>query len=125
MVSSTIALIPPILTFSSEIFLISSTAANVLSSLVEFSNRTRINSLLSLATFDVISSGNISTGIFVPAKSLILTTFVTESICLYFSSSSNISLLDIFSTTTMENAPIWKSSVNISSPFNVSISLGK
>ena len=113
-VSSTIAVIPPTLVEESVIFLISSTASRVFSFEVDSVNVISINSALPLDTLATTSLGSISFGIVVPVKSVKLTTFSTPSIFFILSSNIKISYELIFSTTTVENAPILKSSARIS-----------
>ena len=119
------ALIPPIFALFSDIFLSSSTAASVLSLLVESSNVINTNFELPFDTLLVISFGKNSIGTAVPVKSLILTTFETPSIFLILFSKVIISLSAIFSVMAIAKAPLWKSLVNIFWPLIVSISLGK
>ena len=124
-VSSTIALIPPTLDSLLTKVLISSTAARVISSLVELLNVTNINLELPFVTLLVISFGKNSSGIVVPVISLILTTLLTPSTSLTLSSNLIMSLSFMFSATITAYAPILKSFVNTFSPCIVSISSGK
>ena len=108
--------IPLTLHLSSVMFLNSSTAFVVSSDEIASLNVTSINVVLSLYILSFTSCGKLSTGILVPVASTILTTFSTPCIFLTSVSSFAISFDFIFSKTTIENAPISKSSERIFSP---------
>ena len=88
MVSCTIALMPPTLAMSFNVFLISVIAFNVFSFDVVSLNVTNIRVLSPFFTCSRKLSGNISKGIDTPVRSLIVNTLLTPSIFLIFFSAS-------------------------------------
>ena len=125
LVSKTVADIPLILQRSSVMSLNFSIVSIVVSDEMLSLKVTSKIVFPSLYTLSFISFGIISTGMLVPRASEIPTTFSTLSISLNLSSSFKISFVFIFSNTTIEYAPILKSSERIFSPLIVSMLSGK
>ena len=125
LISVTIPVIPLKKHWSLLIFLISVRASIASSDDVVLSNSTSIMVASPLKNASRRSFGIISTGRLKSATSSYQRTSLTWSISLYASSSFCTSFSSIFSTTTMENAPIPYSSTIISWPLIVSSVSGR